>query len=89
MLGNPIRIRAKILFFWVLEIQCKTEKKNLFLRKNINERIKKEHVRRGNFQDDQDINQRSRYRGYRRDFTLVCIKKRAEMQKKIEILMNM
>ena len=40
-------------------------------------------MRRGNFQDDQEINQRSRYRGYRRDFTRVCIEIRAEMQKKI------
>ena len=62
-------IRAEILLFWVKEILCEIEQNNLFLRKNINERIKKEHVRRGNFQDDQEINQRSRYRGYRRDFT--------------------
>ena len=62
-------IRAEILLFWVKEILCEIEQNNLFLRKNINEKIKKEHVRRGNFQDDQEINQRSRYRGYRRDFT--------------------
>ena len=62
-------IRAEILLFWVKEILCEIEQNNLFLSKNINERIKKEHVRRGNFQDDQEINQRSRYRGYRRDFT--------------------
>ena len=42
-------------------------------------------VRRGIFQDDQEINQRSRHRGYRRDFTWVCIEIRAEMQKKIRI----
>ena len=82
-------IRAEILLFWVKEILCEIEQNNLFLSKNINERIKKEHVRRGNFQDDQEINQRSRYRGYRRDFTLVCMEKRAEMQKKLEILKNM